>query len=169
MAMTINTTSPTDLLVFPVTRWSQDDRDRLSALWRSIADARVKPVKSLKKLKRKRAPCGWSRDTLIDLLDRLEADHHGRSRGEAIRHALDNDGWVSRHTVYEIGGYPSSRSIKGHLRPVERIVATMKAAGVIPDSAVSPIETIYDKAASGYSRALGFRVPMAVVNIWLTN
>lgn len=97
---------------------------------------------------------GWTATALNEALTRLDRDG-GWVQAGAIRRALANGGVVTRAEIYEIGKYGEDRMLRGFTRPVNRIVARMRAAGQIPAGAADLIEPIYNTGV----QADGFRVP----------
>lgn len=104
---------------------------------------------------------GWTADTLDQALKMLE---HGGGwvQAEAIRHALGNDGFVDRDTIYEVGKYDEDRTLKGWTKPVTRVVSRMKAAGTIPENAADLVQSSYAHGPT----ADGFRVPADLADLW---
>lgn len=103
---------------------------------------------------------GWTAETLSEALTRLDRDG-GWVQAGAIRKALANGGTVSREEIYKIGNWGPDRMLRGFTRPVNRIVARMRAAGEVPASAVDLLEFVYDRGVQGG----GFRVPEQLVGL----
>ena len=82
------------------------------------------------------APSPWTADALVALLTRLDDEAPVQAR--AIRHAAASGGRVSREQVYELGGFPDDRMLRGFTRPPARLTAALQAEGVVPDG-VLPI------------------------------
>jgi len=65
--------------------------------------------------------------------------------------------------VYELGGYPEDRQLKGFTRPANRATQALRDSGDLPDEAEELLEAIYDLNIKGYQQAKGFRVPQELV------
>lgn len=109
-----------------------------------------------------REPSGWSKHLLGDVFLML-ATEGAEVQLKAIRHAHNNRGEVSREDVFAIGGYPDERQLKGFTRPCNRVTQKLRDAGILPDDCDELLTPIYP-SGSGYSRALGFRIPPELVN-----
>jgi len=110
---------------------------------------------------------GWTLDAIGQFLSRLI--HEGWTPQEhAIRLAASRGGLIERQIVYDLGGYGEGRSLRGFTRPVNRITQEFRQAGIVPESAIDVLQTVYDPAAglsSGW--ASGFRVPDTLVPLVL--
>lgn len=82
------------------------------------------------------APTPWTVEGLIALLARLEDDAPVQAR--AIRLAAESGGRVTREQIYELGGFPNDRMLRGFTRPPLRLTAALQAEGVVP-AGVLPI------------------------------
>jgi hypothetical protein len=82
---------------------------------------------------------------------------------EAVRRAILNGGSIVRSEVYELGGYPEDRQLKGFTRPANRATQALRDSGDLPDEADELLEAIYDMNIKGYQPAKGFRVPQELV------
>lgn len=105
---------------------------------------------------------GWTRAALDELLRRLATK--GSVQQAAISTALRAGGFVSREAVYEIGGYPETRTLRGFTRPVSGVCQQLRTEGILPIEAPDALEAVYDSAVS-YVQASGFRVPRALLHI----
>ena len=77
------------------------------------------------------APAPWTADALVALLTRL--DDEAPVQAKAIRLAARSGGRVTREQVYELGGFPDDRMLRGFTRPPVRLTAALQAEGVVPD------------------------------------
>lgn len=107
-------------------------------------------------------PSGWSKNLLGDVFIML-AQEGAEVQLNAIRHAHNNGGEVSRDDVFAIGGYPDDRQLKGFTRPCNRVTQKLRDKGILPDDCDELLTPIYP-IGSGYSKALGFRIPPELVN-----
>ena len=78
----------------------------------------------------------WTAEALAALLSRL--DHDSPVQAEAIRLAARSGGRVTREKVYELGGFPDERMLRGFTRPPARLTVALQAEGVVPEG-VLPI------------------------------
>lgn len=107
-------------------------------------------------------PSGWSKNLLGDIFIML-AQEGAEVQLKAIRHAHNNGGQVSREEVFALGGYPDNRQLKGFTRPCNRVTQKLRDLGKLPDNCDELLSPIYP-AGSGYSRALGFRIPAELMD-----
>lgn len=107
---------------------------------------------------------GWTTASLSALLDRLVVE--APVQEAAIELAAQQDGFVSREEVYQLGGYDETRTLRGFTRPVRRIAQTFRDRGIIPPQAIEVLEAEYDSQVS-YVQAAGFRVPIELVPLLL--
>ncbi|MDP9203295.1 MAG: PIN-like domain-containing protein [Gemmatimonadota bacterium] len=103
---------------------------------------------------------GWTTASLDALLQRLAVE--APVQESAIELAAQQDGFVSREEVYQLGGYDETRTLRGFTRPVRRIAQTFRDQGIIPPGAIELLEAEYDAQVS-YVQAAGFRVPIELV------
>ena len=103
---------------------------------------------------------GWTRSSLEEALNRLNADN-GSVQAAVIREALRKGGYVTRDRVYKIGKYPKDRMLRGFTRPINRIVADMKAEGLIPEDAADLLAPSYQDGVV----ADGFTVTAALATL----
>jgi hypothetical protein len=79
----------------------------------------------------------WTLEALSALLERL--DEEAPVQAAALRLATpDQDGRVSRETIYELGGYADDRTLRRFTMPFLRLTKTLQGEGAIP-SGVSRI------------------------------
>jgi hypothetical protein len=95
---------------------------------------------------------GWTRGALEEAFARLERDG-AHVQAATIQEALHQKGYVTRDRVYKIGRYPKDRSLRGFTRPINRIVADLKAEGWIPDTAADLLSPSFQNGpvADGFS------------------
>lgn len=148
-----------------VTAWTTHQREQLFASIATIeangtstlaADSQLDEVEST----------GWTLDAYQEAMAGLLGKHFVQANviNEAIKAGT---GYVSREDVYELGGYPPARSLKGFTRPVNRIVQNLVETGKLPEDAEDLLTPVYDPDIKGYQRALGFQVPLEVVKMML--
>ncbi|QOK22379.1 hypothetical protein IGS73_15025 [Janibacter indicus] len=89
---------------------------------------------------------GWTSEALEEAFARLERDG-AHVQVATIQEALRQNGYVTRDRVYKIGRYSKGRSLRGFTRPVNRIVADLKAEGRIPESAANLLSSSYQNGA----------------------
>ena len=102
----------------------------------------------------------WTLEAVRRLLGHLDAQ--APVQAMAIRYAAQNDGFVSRDEVYDLGDYEENRMLRGFTRPPNRIAQQLRDQGLIPEGAVDVLKASYDSAFS-YVQASGFRVPPEIV------
>ena len=95
---------------------------------------------------------GWTTSTLENAFARLESAG-AHVQATVIREALKNNGYLTRERVYRIGSYSKDRTLRGFTRPVNRIVADMKAEELIPGSAADLLTSSFQNGvvADGFS------------------
>ena len=133
-------------------------RDRLDVVVRdeSVEDAdRVERL--LSEADAALADGGWNRAAVERLFELLRSEEAVVQRA-AIEEAAAGDGFVSRERVYELGGYPEERSLRGFTHPISRLSSAFRNEGLIAGQAVDPIWTVYDEDAPNINLALGFRL-----------
>lgn len=101
----------------------------------------------------------WDAASLEALLGILVTT--GYVQAEAIFAAARNDGFVSRETVYDIGGYDESRMLRGFTRPVKTAAKKLEEAGI----AIGNPEELLVAEYEGGVLATGFSVPAYTVPI----
>ncbi|MFF3358849.1 PIN-like domain-containing protein [Streptomyces sp. NPDC002917] len=97
-----------------------------------------------------------SLEALIDLL--LET---AVVQAQTILDAALNDGFVSRETVYDLGGYDASRMLRGFTRPVKTAARRLQDDGVSTGDPSELLKAVYDNGVV----ATGFRIPQYTVPI----
>jgi len=146
-----------------VTAWTAHQREQLFASIATIeANSAPAPASQLDEVE----STGWTLDAYQEAMVGLLGKHFVQANviNEAIKAGT---GYVSREDVYELGGYPPARSLKGFTRPVNRIVQNLVEAGKLPEDAEDLLIPVYDPDIKGYQRALGFQVPLEVVKMML--
>ena len=123
---------------------------------------RDESVQEVERLSTSSKDCGWTSDSLEQLLHRL--DREAPVQASAIRHAAENDGFIPRAAVYELGEYDGDRTLRGFTRPVNRISNEFRERGLISENAIDVLTAVYDPEASAV-QAAGFRVPEPVVEL----
>lgn len=104
----------------------------------------------------------WSEGSLQALIDRLLET--GPVQAQAILDAALNEGFVSRETVYKLGGYDESRMLRGFTRPVKTATRYLQHSGVPTGNPEEILRAVYD---NGEVTASGFRVADYTVPILL--
>lgn len=113
------------------------------------------------------AVLGWTPTSAMKLLTRLfQANRPVQAK--VIHAAATNGGQCDRDTVYELGDYDESRSLKGFTRPVNRIMKEMHANGDLPIDAADPMKPIYDHENPSFQRAQGFAMPPELAALFST-
>lgn len=158
------TQDPTTRVVIStdVTYWTARQREELFA---SIATIEAKAGSARRPAELEEAEStGWTLDAYHEAMAGLLGKHFVQANviNEAIKAGT---GYMSREAVYELGGYPAERSLKGFTRPVNRIVQNLIEADKLPEDAEDLLSPVYDPAVKGYQRALGFQVPLEIVKI----
>lgn len=125
-----------------------------------VDEASVKDVERVDRLISTRSSQPWSRETLVMLLSRLDAE--APVQASVIRLAAEGDGFVARAKVYEIGEFSEDRSLRGFTRPVRRITQDICDSGVLGPEPIDVLEPVYD-ATEGWSQATGFRIPLELI------
>ncbi|MGW3895695.1 PIN-like domain-containing protein [Micromonospora profundi] len=109
---------------------------------------------------------GWSQEALTYLLNRL-TDEAPRQALVLIK-AANQDGYVARSQVYEIGGYHEGRSLRGFTRPINRIVQIMRDQGTLPEQAVDLFWAVYNEDSPAFGVAAGFQIHDDVLPLFLS-
>ncbi|MCU7722472.1 hypothetical protein ODJ79_01975 [Actinoplanes sp. KI2] len=142
-------------IVFDVTGWTESERAELLAAHTAVQNKRAAAAAADEQA----AHGGWTGASRTLLLSRLTAAG-ANVVAQSFAAALASGGYVTRDKVYELGNYPADRVLKGFTRPINRIVAEMRASGEIPSDAVDPFVPAYDQVTG---RAIGFRVAPEIV------
>jgi hypothetical protein len=95
----------------------------------------------------------WTADALAALLTRL--DDEAPVQAKAIRYAAESGGRVTREQVYELGGFPDDRMLRGFTRPPARLTAALQAEGVVPERVLPILVARYPEGG----KASYFSVP----------
>ncbi|OIJ88133.1 hypothetical protein BIV25_37115 [Streptomyces sp. MUSC 14] len=107
---------------------------------------------------------GWTKNA-YDQAIVMMAGSRAEVQIKVVKRAIANGGSITRSEVYELGGYPADRQLKGFTRPANRATQTLRDRGELPDEADELLEPIYDMAIKGYQPAKGFRVPEELVTL----
>jgi predicted nucleic acid-binding protein len=101
------------------------------------------------------AEAQWTSEALEALVDLLLGQAHVQAY--ALLEAAQNDGFVSRATVYEIGGYDETRMLRGFTRPVKTAAKRLEEQGMTVGDADRLLVAVYDPDFDAVS-ASGFRI-----------
>ncbi len=107
---------------------------------------------------------GWTPAAAADLYRRLIAGGH-RVQAATILSETNAGGWCDRSTVYQLGGFPEQRTLKGFTRPVARAMQRMQQESILPAGAANPMLPTYD-STDGTQTADGFRMPDELVRVF---
>lgn len=109
---------------------------------------------------------GWTTQAYKTFLDWLRLEG-GAVQADVLEVAVENGGVIDRADVFEVAEWdPKKRSLKGFTRPINRVVAKMKEAGLLDPSSPSPISPQYLATKKGYQRAHSFSVPADLLPIF---
>jgi hypothetical protein len=152
------TDGPRELITVDVTGYSQYQR---SAILTAISEAEaalyaVQPDET--------EGVGWTTNAYDKALVKL-AGSRAEVQIQAVKRAIENGGYVTRAEVFELGGYPEGRQLKGFTRPVNRATQELRDSGDLPENAGELLEPVYDMTIKGYQPSKGFRVPQELVNL----
>lgn len=100
---------------------------------------------------------GWTVEALRSLIDRLNAEG-ADVQAAIIMRAGESEGFVDRQTVYAIGGYEETRSLRGFTRPVNRITREFRDRGAVSELADDVLTAEYDESSASPGVAIGFQV-----------
>jgi hypothetical protein len=78
--------------------------------------------------------------------------------------AAQNEGFVSRATVYEIGGYDETRMLRGFTRPVKTAAKRLQDQGIPIGYIDGLFVAVYDPAFDAVS-ASGFRLAKDTISL----
>lgn len=106
---------------------------------------------------------GWTVAAVESLLSRLDQGGY-KVQAASVREALANGSHITRSAVYKIGKYPSTRSLKGFTRSINRIEDQMRVSAEIEPDADPLFSTSYQDGV----KADGFSVPGAVADLYYT-
>lgn len=106
---------------------------------------------------------GWNVAAIDALLAALEEE--APVQREVIGWAAKHDGFIDRDKVYELGEYPSDRSLRGFTRPINRIAQSYRDEGTLPEEALDVLDAVYSASAENPSMAIGFAVPRGVLSL----
>lgn len=111
------------------------------------------------------AVLGWGEAAAAEFYGRLFAANRP-VQAKVIHAAAMAGGICDRKTVYELGGYDESRSLKGFTKPVTRIMKQMQAEGELPIDAADPMKPIYDWENPSFQKAQGFEMPAKLATLF---
>jgi hypothetical protein len=106
---------------------------------------------------------GWTVEALSELLTRLVAEGW-EAQAAVIREAGLRGGFVDRDSVYELGGFDESRTLRNFTGPIARIATDLRGEGLLISSAVDLLRADYPPGDDA-GRASGFRVPTQLIPI----
>jgi hypothetical protein len=149
---------PRELITVEVTGYSQHER---SIILNAISEAQAalhmaRPDET--------GPSGWTKNAYDKALLKL-AGSRADVQIQVVKRAIENGGSITRAEVFELGGYPTDRQLKGFTRPANRVTQELRDSGDLPEDADELLDPIYDMAAKGYQQAKGFRVPSELVRL----
>jgi hypothetical protein len=98
-------------------------------------------------------PAPWTADALVSLLTRLDDD--SPVQAQAIRLAAQSGGRVTRDQIFELGGFPDDRMLRGFTRPPARLTAALQSEGIVPDHVLPILVARYPEGV----KASYFSVP----------
>jgi hypothetical protein len=101
---------------------------------------------------------GWTRAVVEEALEELPD-----LQAAVVQQAIRNGGQVSRAEVYQLGAFPADRKLRGFTRPIVRVMAQLKDAGRLPQTAEVLLVAVYDEENPTYQRTQGFTIPLEVV------
>ncbi|NYD25012.1 hypothetical protein [Kineococcus aurantiacus] len=146
-----------------VTDWSEELRAQLHKSALSLeAQARRPMLTSEGEVESETT--GWTLEVTRQLLTELAVAGAG-IQVQVINRAIEQGGFIARAEVYDLAGYPASRSLKGFTRPVNRIVRSFRDSGDLPEDAADLLQPVYDPTVRSYQRTAGFMVPQEVVGL----
>jgi hypothetical protein len=104
----------------------------------------------------------WTAEALEALVDLLlgQAD----VQAYAMLQAAENEGFVSRAAVYEIGGYDETRMLRGFTRPVKTAAKRLEEQGVAVGDTERLFFAVYDRESDAVA-ASGFRIAPEAVDL----
>lgn len=151
-----NSSAPRELITVDVTDYSPH---RKQILLRVISEAQA----SLQVAPSTDVGTGaWSKSAYDQAMVML-AGSRAEVQIKVVKRAIANGGAITRAEVYELGGYPESRKLKGFTRPANRATQALRDRGELPEDADELLDPIYDTAIKGYQPARGFRVPHELI------
>lgn len=107
---------------------------------------------------------GWTRDSLIDLIDRLITLK--LTAGSVLLAAIEKGGFIGRNPVLDLAGRPRNGRMPGWIKPMNRVISEMKMEGKVTWDAVDPLKAMYDEQADRPA-VYGYRVPAPLVELLL--
>jgi hypothetical protein len=150
--------NPRELITVDVTGYSRNQRSIiLNAISEAQATLHTAPLEES-------GSSGWTKHAYDKALVKL-AGSRAEVQIEVVKRAVANGGSITRAEVFELGGYPADRQLKGFTRPANRATQALRDSGDLPEDADELLESIYDMAIKGYQPAKGFRVPQELVKL----
>jgi predicted nucleic acid-binding protein len=104
----------------------------------------------------------WTAEALEALIDLLIGQ--ANVQAYAMLDAAQNEGFVSRATVYEIGGYDETRMLRGFTRPVKTAAKRLQDQGIPIGDIDGLFVAVYDPAFDAVS-ASGFRLAKDTISL----
>lgn len=99
---------------------------------------------------------GWDASSILALLGKLA--NEAPVQEAAMKLAAEQDGFVSRDQIYDLGNYPDGRSLRGFTRPVNRLAQVFRDEGNVPQGAVDLLWAVYNEDSPSINMAAGFRL-----------
>jgi hypothetical protein len=116
-----------------LTRPATPTRTRYDALREELADPLLPAAPQRTPAPRREvAPRSWTVDAAQILLGRL--DEEGWAAQVEVLRAAARTGSITRRQIFKVTGFPPERTLRGFLRPIERITADLINAGLLPQS-----------------------------------
>jgi excisionase family DNA binding protein len=149
---------PRELITIDVTGYTQYQR---SIILNAISEAQAtlhvaRPVEA--------EPTGWTKRAYEKALVKLAASR-AEVQIQVVKRAIENGGSIMRAEVFELGGYPADRQLRGFTRSTNRATQELRESGDLPEDADELLAPIYDMTIKGYQQAKGFRVPQELVKL----
>jgi hypothetical protein len=116
-----------------LTRPATPTRTRYDALREELADPLLPEAPQRTPAPRREvAPRSWTVDAARILLRRL--DEEGWAAQVEVLRAAARTGSITRRQIFKVTGFPPERTLRGFLRPIERITADLINAGLLPQT-----------------------------------
>ncbi|UOG23806.1 hypothetical protein MTX80_23085 (plasmid) [Gordonia amicalis] len=107
---------------------------------------------------------GWTLEHVRLLRQHLE--ERGKNvQLAAFDLAIKQGGFVSRASVYRLGGYDDSRRLNNWTAPFVVAADWLEDEHGLPHDTSYPVSTYYDPEVKGFQRALGFEVLPEIVKL----
>lgn len=107
---------------------------------------------------------GWTRKHVKLMCGHLEERGKDVQR-KAFDLAIKQGGFVSRASVYRLGGYDDSRRLNNWTAPFTVAADWLEDEHQLPATAEYPVRAVYDEDVKGFQRALGFEVLPEIVKL----